>query len=665
MAGLFATQQGAPVVPESAYSQSFASTLPNTYFTIQATGSTFTSPGDAGPTTVTFGQKAIQELFDADYGRMNATLGAEIPVTNFLTQTTIPYANFDPPIDFIENNKAQIWKITHNGVDTHTIHFHLLNVQIVNRVGWDGAIRPPDANELGWKESVRMHPLEDIYVALKPVRQHLPWPMPDMIRPLDVIAPLGTASQFTGVDINNNPVAVTNQLQNYGWEYVWHCHLLGHEENDMLRAEVFVVAPETPTANSAVGAASGANAIQVAFSWTDNSLSALNFNVQRTDPLGNVSALGSVAAPTTTFTDTTALPNTAYTYQVQASKTLTSVAIPGTATPPSYTASSAWSNPVAFTPAPVGAVAPASLTFGTTLIGNTSGAQTVTLSNTGTATLTLASATPTADFVSASNTCGAGVGPGTSCTISVAFAPAAGPNGARTGTLTVVTNGGTFTVALTGTALNSLLQVAPTALAFTSTVGVRTAAKTVTVTNTSAARVFGLAWNVSGNQFAVSNGTTTCGTSIAAGASCTIGVTFRPTTVGNKTSTLTVSWTGAGSPKAVALTGTVLAPVLAVSPASLTFPDTNRGTASAPLPVTVSNTGTAPLIINSISDNSNQYTFASTCPIGGAGLAAGGSCTVSVTFRPSGAAGIKNGTLTVSVAAPATSATVALSGRGL
>ena len=52
-------------------------------------------------------------------------------------------------------------------MDTHAIHFHLFNVQVINRVGWDGAIRPPDPNELGWKETVRMNPLEDIIVALR------------------------------------------------------------------------------------------------------------------------------------------------------------------------------------------------------------------------------------------------------------------------------------------------------------------------------------------------------------------------------------------------------------------------------------------------------------------------------------------------------------------
>ena len=41
---------------------------------------------------------------------------------------------------------TQIWKITHNGVDTHPVHWHLYNVQLINRVGWDGIIRQPECN---------------------------------------------------------------------------------------------------------------------------------------------------------------------------------------------------------------------------------------------------------------------------------------------------------------------------------------------------------------------------------------------------------------------------------------------------------------------------------------------------------------------------------------
>ena len=53
--------------------------------------------------------------------------------------------------------------------------------------------------------------------------------------------PLGSTGQFMGVDPNNNPVTVTNRFVNFGWEYVWHCHLLGHEENDMTRPMAMAV----------------------------------------------------------------------------------------------------------------------------------------------------------------------------------------------------------------------------------------------------------------------------------------------------------------------------------------------------------------------------------------------------------------------------------------
>ena len=54
--------------------------------------------------TIPVQNKAIQELFDLDYGRMNATLGYELPLTNFTTQTTIPLFYIDPPTENIDVN---------------------------------------------------------------------------------------------------------------------------------------------------------------------------------------------------------------------------------------------------------------------------------------------------------------------------------------------------------------------------------------------------------------------------------------------------------------------------------------------------------------------------------------------------------------------------------
>ncbi|MBE3123785.1 MAG: IPT/TIG domain-containing protein, partial [Planctomycetes bacterium] len=242
----FNKSQPAPIVPESAYRGGTT----DTYARIQDISLT------ANGITYTMKRKAIHELFELNYGRMNAVLGVELPLTNFATQTTIPYGYVDPPTETIQNGQTQIWKITHNGVDTHAIHFHLFNVQLINRVGWDGAIRPPDPNELGWKETVRMNPLEDVIVALTPIAPTMPDSfgpvlgngsrLPDSERLLDPTSPPGTTSQFSNIDPttgNAVPGGVSNVTTNFGWEYVWHCHLLGHEENDMMRAVVFNPAP--------------------------------------------------------------------------------------------------------------------------------------------------------------------------------------------------------------------------------------------------------------------------------------------------------------------------------------------------------------------------------------------------------------------------------------
>ena len=294
-AGLFQATQPTIIVPESTYGSAYNSSFPNAYSTIQATNLSFkpiapltlVQPGlgvqscsaTAPKVCVTMEQKAIQELFTSDYGRMNATLGTEMPLTNFLTQTTIPLGYVDPPSEIIQDGETQLWKITHNGVDTHFIHFHLFNVQVVNRMGWDGTVRPPDANELGWKDTVRMNPLEDIVVALQPIKPILPWPIPDSIRLMDVTAP-GTSTQFTGVDpFGNTPAPTANELTNFGWEYVWHCHILGHEENDMMRPIVFQVPPPAPS-NLTVALDPNTPG-NVVLSWTDNSANETGFTVQR------------------------------------------------------------------------------------------------------------------------------------------------------------------------------------------------------------------------------------------------------------------------------------------------------------------------------------------------------------------------------------------------
>ncbi|MEY8688624.1 MAG: fibronectin type III domain-containing protein [Leptothrix sp. (in: b-proteobacteria)] len=271
--------------------------------------------------------KAIQELFDPTYGRLNATLGVETPFTSALAQTTIPLGFIDPPTEVIKDGETQIWKITHNGVDTHPVHFHLMDVQVVNRVGWDGFISPPFPNEIGWKETVKMSPLEDIIIAVRPKKHNLPAGVgaPISIRPLDETQPLGSPFGFTQVDPNSGlPAVVVNSIQNFGWEYTWHCHILGHEENDFMRPVVLDVVEAVPTAPSGFGVvvplfSFGQPYAGITLNWTDTSSTEYKFEVLRgVGATGALSHYADVPANMGTFLDTNVVSQTTYRYQVVA-----------------------------------------------------------------------------------------------------------------------------------------------------------------------------------------------------------------------------------------------------------------------------------------------------------------------------------------------------------
>jgi FtsP/CotA-like multicopper oxidase with cupredoxin domain len=544
----FAASQPAPIVPQAAYTPVYSPATPygDTFVGINAQNVTFTPVGASSPVTMPFGWKALHELFDVDYGRMNSLIGVEIPLTSWLNQTTIPFSNIDPATDFLTDQQPQIWKITHNGVDTHTIHFHLVNVQILNRVGWDGQIRGPDANELGWKESVRMHPLEDIYVALKPVRQTLPWPIPDKWRPLDVDRPLGSATQFTAVDVNNNPIPVVNQMVNYGWEYVWHCHLLGHEEGDMLRAEVFVVAPEAPSA--LVAARYESPTRRALLRWQDNSKSALSFNVQR-DTSPDFSNPSNLTAPAPTkqpgvvsFADTSIAAGTTYYYRVQATKTLTSLALPDQTFP----ASSGWTAGVQAAAAPLAKLSGTEIAVGDVLAGSTSAVRSVTLTNQGSAALAISgvslSGANAAEYTLV-NGCGADVAISASCTIGVTLTPATA--GLRSATLTIATDdpfAPSQTVAVTGHGVAPVAGVNKTSLVYAGqALDTTSAAQLVTLSNTGNAPLLVSSVAVTGANAAEFPMTKTCGTSLGVNGTCTISVSFRPTASGLRTATLAIA----------------------------------------------------------------------------------------------------------------------------
>jgi hypothetical protein len=164
-------------------------------------------------------------------------------------------------------------------------------------------------------------------------------------------------------------------------------------------------------------------------------------------------------------------------------------------------------------------------------------------------------------------------------------------------------------------------------------------------------------------DFALVTTATSCpygGGTVASGASCTIDVTFTPTAASPRTGTITITYTGQGSPQTVALSGTGIAPAANVSPASLSFSSQDVGTASPPQPVTFTNTGSVALSISSVAISSG-WTQSNNCV---PSVAANARCTINVSFQPT-VFGPQTGTLTLTDYASNSPQTVGLSGTAL
>jgi hypothetical protein len=200
------------------------------------------------------------------------------------------------------------------------------------------------------------------------------------------------------------------------------------------------------------------------------------------------------------------------------------------------------------------------------------------------------------------------------------------------------------------------VTTAPGALNFGSVAtGAASAAQSVTVSNPtgSAASVSSI---TTGGDFAQTNN---CGSSIAANGSCTVTVTFRPTATGNRTGTLTVNAGGVTNTVSLSGTGTAPGPVLAASPGGLSFAGTVVGATAAAQTVTVTNSGTASATVSGVTVTGD---FSQTDNCGT--IAVGGSCAVTVSFRPT-AGGSRTGTLTITSNANNSPTAVPLSGTGI
>ncbi|MER7456051.1 hypothetical protein [Micromonospora sp. NPDC126480] len=357
----YAASQRPPIVPQPAYDPAFGTRTPGeTTVPVHATTVGFTPAGGAAPVLLPLAVKAVQQVFEPAHGRLAGRLGVGHPHGGPLAPVALPLGPTDPATEVVHvsdpatpvgapTDGTQLWRIRGASRQTQPIRLDGVDLQLVNRAGWDGTLRPPEPNELGWKQVVRVNPREDVVVALRPVAPPLPFKIGDSVRLLDPDRPAGARTGATPVSpVDGRPALVVNQLANLGWEYRWHSQLAGHRDQGMSRPLVLRVAPKAPTGLTAASAPGSATALPaISLAWTGNGSrpAATSHLLQRaTDPTftEGLTAI-TVAAAVTRYTDASVIPGVTYHYRIRAENAVSC---------------SAWSNSA---PASVQLTAPAGL----------------------------------------------------------------------------------------------------------------------------------------------------------------------------------------------------------------------------------------------------------------------------------------------------------------
>ena len=191
-----------------------------------------------------------------------------------------------------------------------------------------------------------------------------------------------------------------------------------------------------------------------------------------------------------------------------------------------------------------------------------------------------------------------------------------------------------------------------------------TTTQAITLKNTGTATLSSLAVSIAGSYASSFTQSNTCGTSVAAGATCKITVTFKPVDAGALTAQLSIADNATGSPQMVSLKGTATGPVVSLSGGPLSYVSTAVGIADpATQAITLGNTGKVKLSSVAISiagTNASSFLQTNNC---GTSVAAGGSCTITVTFKPT-AIGELSAWVSVADNVAGSPQTVSLSGVG-
>ncbi len=189
--------------------------VPNAYTIDPVTGKASLTLANGTTVTANIRYLTLNETFD-NYGRLIQFLGTNQPVNVLVKPPLFGRDYMSTATEVVSAGSYEIWEIANLTADVHPIHFHLVNVHVLSRQAfsmkqyaggipnYQGPVIAPDPNELGWKETVRMNPGEVTRVFMK-------------------------------FDLPVVPFTVPTSPRTGGNEYVWHCHILEHEEHDMMR----------------------------------------------------------------------------------------------------------------------------------------------------------------------------------------------------------------------------------------------------------------------------------------------------------------------------------------------------------------------------------------------------------------------------------------------
>jgi spore coat protein A len=184
----------------------------------------------------------LNESFDS-YGRLSQFLGNLSGPTGAFGSGYVEGSG-----EHVHYGTIQVWHIYNLTADTHPMHFHLFNVMVLRRRPFKlshdgnptliGRGRGPEPNETGWKETVRMNPGECTTIA---VLVENPFDLPEQASGVKGDAATRTFSwRKNGATITSSPVPgsprILSQFGITADEYVWHCHILEHEEHDMMHS---------------------------------------------------------------------------------------------------------------------------------------------------------------------------------------------------------------------------------------------------------------------------------------------------------------------------------------------------------------------------------------------------------------------------------------------